>query len=109
MKVERNFQDPGLESELIFYMTKAQKPKQNYINVIISTEKEPIQQRKELTKYRVNSQSRKNICNPYIQQEVSIQNIQGTQSTQQQEIEKKEEEKKKNRSHTNNHGILKMF
>lgn len=105
MKVERNLQDPGLGSELIFYMTKAQKPKQNYINVIISTEKEPIQQRKELTKYRVNLQSRKNICNPYIQQEVSIQNIQGTQSTQQQEIEKKEEEKKKNRSHTNNHGI----
>lgn len=104
MKVERNFQDSGLGSELIFYMSKAQKPKQNYINVIISTEKEPIQQRKELTKYRVNLQSRKSICNPYIQQEVSIQNIQGTQSTQQQEIEKKEEEKK-NRSHTNNHGI----
>lgn len=75
MKVERKFQDTGLGSEYIFYMTKAQKPKQNYINVNTSTEKEPIQQRKELTKYRVNLLSRKNICKPYIQQKVGIQNI----------------------------------
>lgn len=75
MKVERKFPDTSLGSEYIFYMTKAQKTKQNYINVITLTEKESIQQSKELTKYRVNLQNRKNICKSCIQQKVDIQNI----------------------------------